>query len=159
MIRQSRSIPKSCQSRVLLAHSQSSFSIFFTPFIYFFLDQFQINLNYNFILSTTLSRQIDLCRHTRRLCLTFFLFYGYIFGGKQGDCACLYFMFPYQSWWAHEEIVRAFIGLLGWSLFYDILVRLFTVCTRDWRVCPCSTINVGRPVLLFSGTGQLLLYC
>ena len=45
------------------------------------------------------------------------------------------------------------------SLFSDSLFRLFSGGTRDWRVCPSSTLRVGWPVLLFSRTGHLLIYC
>ena len=62
MIRQSRIIPRSCQSQMLLTRSPSYFSL---------LDQFQINLNYIIFLSTALYRQIDLGCHTWRSCFPF----------------------------------------------------------------------------------------
>ena len=90
LILQIRVIPRSCQYQLLLTHSPYSFSIFFTPFLSFsLLDRFQTSLNYNFILSTTLSCQLNICRHTSRLCLSYLLFFG-------------------RSSWEHEGIVLAF---------------------------------------------------
>ena len=109
---QRRIIPISCQYQVLLTHSPSSFYLLFSPFLSFsILDWFQINLNYNFISSTALYFQLDICRHTRRLWSPFFLFSGSIFVVTRGDRACPSFLFPYRSSWAHEEIVIAFIFL------------------------------------------------
>ena len=45
------------------------------------------------------------------------------------------------------------------SLFSDSLFRLFSGGTRDWRVCPSSTLQVVWLVSLFSRTSQLSLYC
>ena len=118
------------------------FSLFFSPFLSFsILDRFQINLNYNVILPTALSCQLNVCRHRRRSCLPLLLFSGSIFMGTWGYCAWLYFSF----------LVR--------SSFYDVLFRLFPVGTRDWRVLPSSTLMVGWSVPLFSRTVQLSLYC
>ena len=110
LIRQSRSITRFCKCQVLLTHSPYYFSLFFSPFISFsLLDRFQINLNYIFILSTALYRQLDICRQTRRSCLPFIFFSGSIFVVTLGYRACLSFLFPDQSWWAQKEIVLAFI--------------------------------------------------
>ena len=99
--------------------------------------------------------------------------------GTRGYRACLYFSFLDLSLWAHEEIVLALIFCFWIDLrghtrvsclplfiyfpdrysFYDALDRSFPVGTREWRVCPSSTLWVGWPVPLFSRTGQLLLYC
>ena len=110
LICQSRSITRYCQYQVLITHSPSSSSLFFSPFLSFYLlGRFQINLNYIFILSTALYRQLDICRHTRRSCLPFIFFSGSVFVVTLGYRACLPFLFPDQSFWAHKEIVLAFI--------------------------------------------------
>ena len=44
------------------------------------------------------------------------------------------------------------------SSFRHYLVRSFPVGIRDCYVCPYSTLRVGKSFLLFSCTGQLLLY-
>ena len=153
-------------SKILSISSASdTFTIFlFFLFILFFsfylLDLFQINLNYNFILSTALSRKINIrrhtrrscfplffffwiniCGHTRRSCLAFFSVHGSIFVGTRGYPDCLYLLF------------------LDWSLFDDALVGLFPVGKLDWHVCPSSMLRVGWSFLLFSCNGHLFLYC
>ena len=61
---------------MLLTHSPSSFYLLFSPFISLsLLYRFQIKLNHIIMLSTALSHQINLRRHTRRSCLTFFIFF------------------------------------------------------------------------------------
>ena len=75
LICQSRSITRSCQYQVLITHSPSSSSLFFSPFLSFYLlGRFQINLNYIFILSNELSCRLDICRHTRISWFPFFIF-------------------------------------------------------------------------------------
>ena len=70
-----------------------------------------------------------------------------IFVGTRGYCACLYFFFS----------VFCFL-FLDWSLFGESLVIFFPIGTRDWRVCPSSTLQVWWSVPLFYCTNQLLLY-
>ena len=134
-------------SKILSIPSASdTFTIFlFSPFLYFsLLYWFQINLKYIIILSTALSRQINLLRHTMRLCLPFFYVSGSIFVRTQGDRAWLYFLFLYRSLWAHEEILIDFIfcfwiNLCGhrrrsWLPFFSVSRLMFmgTQRDRDW---------------------------
>ena len=150
---------------MLLTQSPSSLYLFFSPFFYPFL-YFSLLFSFGYIsdkpklyfLSTALYCHIDIRRHTRRLFLHF-LFYFWIdlrvksiilwlplfsisvsmFVGKRVDHDCLFL-------W------------LNWSLFDDALVRSFPVGTRDGRVCPSRTIQVGWSVPLFSCTVKLFLY-
>ena len=98
---------------ILIFSSFLSFSLLFSPLLYFsLLDWFQINLNYIINLSTVISRQLNLCRHTRISWMNFLSVSGLIFVGKQVDRACLYFLFMDLSLWAHEEIIIAFLFCL-----------------------------------------------
>ena len=108
---QRRSIPRSCQSKVLLTHSPFSFSLFFSPFHTF-------SHLFSFV---SLSRQLNICRQTRISWLPLFLLSGYILMGTQEDHAWLYFLFTDQSWWAHEEIVLAFILCFWIDLHFTTL--------------------------------------
>ena len=76
-------------SKILSISSVSyTFTILILSPIFSFslLGQFQINLNYNIILSTAISRQLDVRKHMRRLWLPFFIIlcflfqYWYLFG-------------------------------------------------------------------------------
>ena len=155
--RQSRIIPSSCQSQVLLTHLPYSFYLLSSSFLYFYLlDRFQINLKYIVILSTVLYLQPD--------CL-----------GTRGDRTCLSFLSMDLYSWAHEEIVLAFIFCFWIDLcrhtrrfclpFFSVSGSIFflwrsrSIVTRVWHVCPSSTLWVGWSVPLFSHTHKLLLYC
>ena len=117
-------------SKILsIANVSETFTILlFSSFLSFFLlDIFQINLNYSFILSTTIYRQIDLRSRTRRFCLPFFSVSGSIFWGTQKDRACLYFLFLDQSSWAHKEIVIAFLFYFWIDLCLMMLLSDFSL--------------------------------
>ena len=139
-------------SKILSIPSASdTFTIFllsiFTPFLSFsLLDWFQINLNYNFILSTALSCQIDVRRHTNRLCLpSFFLFWvnicghtrrsclplfsvsWFIFVGTRGDCAYLSFLVgSIFSPWLSCTIVTCWHAWLAFLPFFGALGRMIS---------------------------------
>ena len=158
MIRQIRSIPRYCQSQVLLIHSPSSFSPIFLLFS--LLDRFQMNLNYIIILSNALSCPFNIGDPMRRSCIPFFLLFCLMlldwssFGDFSSDISLL----------AHLTGVSALIQRFGWDDQYCYFIvpvsYWFTVRTQScrwWSLCLTFTLNRSRLVVLLDfGLGSLL---